>query len=118
MSRPPLNDNDKRVVQVNIRLTTSENDKVTEWATSSGHSPANWIRHKIFTGKNPPTQLSPLDASFYQELKRIGVNLNQATHKLNQGQFPQDLRSIQLELSSLLNKILQMLLHDGQHDQG
>ncbi len=118
MSRPPINDSDKRVVQVNIRLTASENDRVVEWATSSGLSPANWIRHKIFTGKNPPTQLSPLDASIYHELKRIGVNLNQATHKLNQGEFPQDLRSLQLELSNILKTILQALLDDRQHDQG
>lgn len=118
MSRPTINDNDKRIVQVNIRLTTSENDKVTEWATSSGLSAANWIRHKIFTGKNPPAKLSPLDVSIYQELKRIGVNLNQATHKINQGEFPHDLRSVHLELSALLKTILQALLHDCEHDQG
>jgi len=118
MSRPKINDQDKRIVQVNIRLTTEENVKVTEYAKSSGLSPANWIREKVFTGKNPATKLSPLDASVYQELRKIGVNLNQATHKLNQGDFPSELRMIQLDLMMLLNRILKAILHDGQHDQG
>lgn len=118
MSRPKINEQDKRIVQVNIRLTAEENVKVIEYATASGISPANWIRKKVFTGKIPPARLSPLDSSVYQELKKIGVNLNQATHKLNQGDFPKDLRMIQLELIMLLNRILKAMLHDGQHDQG
>ena len=118
MSRPKVNEQDKRLVQVNIRLTTEENNKVSGYATSSGLSPANWIRYKVFTGKNPPVRMSPLDASTYRELKRIGVNLNQAAHQLNQGDFPRDLRVMQLELLMLLNKILKTILHDRQHDQG
>jgi hypothetical protein len=83
MSRPKINEQDKRVVQVNIRLTTEESTKVNGYAMACGLSPANWIRQKAFTGKDPPVRMTPLDASIYQELKRIGVNLNQATHKLN-----------------------------------
>jgi len=118
MSRPKISEQDKRIVQVNIRLTTEENVKVNEYAKSSGLSPANWIREKVFTGKVPSVKLSPLDTSIYQELKKIGVNLNQATHKLNQGDFPKELKMIQLELMMLLNRMLKAILHDGQHDQG
>src|SRR5690606_33050408 len=118
MSRPALQDSAKRLIQVNIRLTMEEGKKLNEYAASSGLTPASWIRHKIFTGKNPPARLSPLDTSIYRELKRIGVNLNQAAHKLNQGEFPKDLSTIQLELQSLLSNILKALLHDRQHDQG
>jgi hypothetical protein len=117
MSRPKVNEQDKRVVQVNIRLTTEESSKVNEYATASGISPANWIRYKIFTGKIPTVRMSPLDASIYQELKRVGVNLNQVTHRLNQGDFPKELNIIQAELLLLLNNILKALLHDRQHDQ-
>jgi hypothetical protein len=118
MSRPKINEQDKRVVQVNIRLTTEENSKVNSYAAASALSPANWIRYKIFTGKNPSIRMSPLDASIYQELKRIGVNLNQVAHKLNQGEFPGELKEVQLELILLLNKVLKTMLHDRQHDQG
>ena len=118
MSRPKISEKDRRVVQVNIRLTEEEYNKVNGYARASGLSPANWIRYKVFTGKNPPVRMSPLDASVYQELRRIGVNLNQATHKLNLGDFPRDYRLLQLELFALLNRILKIMLHDGQHDQG
>ena len=117
MSRPKINEQDKRVVQVNIRLTTEESNKVNGYATASGISPASWIRQKAFTGKNPPVRMSPLDTSIYQELKRIGVNLNQAAHKLNQGDFPKELQDLQLQLIALLNKILKAIIDDSQHDQ-
>jgi Bacterial mobilisation protein (MobC) len=112
MSRPKINEQDKRVVQVNIRLTIEENSKVNSYADASGLSPANWIRFKIFTGKNPAVKMSPLDVSVYQELKRIGVNLNQVAHKLNQGEFPSELAKVQIELILLLNKVLKAMLHD------
>lgn len=116
MSRPRIKEQDKRIVQVNIRLTIEENAKVNEYATSSGISPANWIRKKVFTGKAPTAKLSPLDISVYQELRKIGVNLNQAAHKLNQGDFPKDLSMIQLDLIVLLKRILKILVNDSQHD--
>lgn len=118
MSRPKVDEKDKRIVQVNIRLTTTEASTVNEHAKSSGISPANWIRVKVFTGKFPTVKASPLDAAVYYELKKVGVNLNQAAHKLNQGEFPKDFHILQLELVALLNTILKQLLHDRQHDQG
>jgi hypothetical protein len=116
MSRPKLSEENKRLIQVNIRLTQEESTKVNEFATTAGLSPANWIRYKIFTGKNPPAKVSPLDVSIYRELKKIGVNLNQATHKLNLGEFPKEFSILQIELVSLLNTILKLLLDDRKHD--
>jgi len=118
MSRPKVKEKDKRIIQVNIRLTASEAITVNEHAKASGLSPANWIRIKVFTGKFPAVKASPLDAAIYYELKKIGVNLNQATHKLNQGEFPKGYRELQLDLKASLEKILKQLLYDRQHDQG
>jgi hypothetical protein len=118
MARPRINDSDKRVVQVNIRLTKEEIKKVNQYASTSGMSPANWIRYKVFVGKFPPVKLSPIDTALYQELKRIGVNLNQVTHKINQGDFPKEYLMRQLELTALLNRILKTLIDDRQPDKG
>ena len=85
MGRPRVEDQNKRIVQVNIRLTEEEYKKVTQYSQASGLSPANWMRRKVFTGKFPPVKLSPLEASMYNELRSIGVNLNQIAHKINQG---------------------------------
>lgn len=117
MGRPRVNDTDRRIIQVNIRLTEAENTKVNEYAASTGLSPANWIRRKVFTGKFPPMKLSQLDGTIYNELHKIGVNLNQATRKLNQGEFPKIYLRLQLELIRLLNRILKVLLGDGNSDQ-
>lgn len=118
MGRPRVNDNEKRQVQVNIRLTPDENSKVNEFASACGLSPANWIRVKIFTGKFPVVKMSPLNASVYVELKKVGVNLNQVTHKINAGEFPKAYLERQLELAELLKKIINLMTHDRQPDQG
>lgn len=118
MSRPKVDDKDRRTIQVNIRLTTDEASTINEHAKASGVTPANLIRHKVFSGKFPPVKLSPLDASIYHELKKIGVNLNQATHKLHLGEMPQDLIKLLEELHRLYSRILNLLLHDGKPDQG
>jgi len=118
MSRPKVNEKDKRTIQVNIRLTTSEASAIDEHAKASGTTPANFIRHKVFVGKFPSVKLSPLDASIYHELKKIGVNLNQATHKLHLGEKPEDLSKLFQELQALYGRILKLLLHDRKPDQG
>jgi hypothetical protein len=53
MGRPTLQEEEKRVIQVNIRLTKDENDTVLNYAEASGMTPANWIRQKAFTGRFP-----------------------------------------------------------------
>ena len=118
MARPRKNDIEKRTVQVNIRLTKDEADRADKYATASGLSPANWIRQKVFTGKFPVIKASPLEGEVYRELKRIGVNLNQGTHRLNQGDVPKDYQVLQIELLTILNKIIKLLIHDRQPDQG
>ena len=118
MARPRKTDIEKRTIQVNIRLTKDEADKVNNYATASEQNPANWIRQKVFTGKFPLMKASPLEGDIYRELKKIGVNLNQGTHRLNQGDVPKDYLVLQNELLTLLNKIIKLLIHDRQSDQG
>lgn len=113
MGRPSIKEEDKRTVQVNIRLTQSENKKVCEYAAAGNLSPANWIRQKVFTGKFPNVKTSPLDADIYRELQKIGVNLNQATHKINSGQMPENYRPILLVLYTQVNKIIKLLVNDS-----
>jgi hypothetical protein len=82
MSRPRKEEIEKRQVQVNIRLTKDEAATVKSYAIASGLSPANWIRQKVFTGRFPNLKQSPINAALFQELKKIGVNVNQIAHKV------------------------------------
>ena len=118
MARPALNEDKKRVVQVNIRLTQSEDEKVNTFAESAGLSPANWIRYKIFTGKFPQAKASPLDAAIFRELQCIGININQVAHKLNSNEYPSELRPVLNELSDLLKHIVKLLAHDRGSGEG
>jgi hypothetical protein len=118
MARPVLSEDKKRVVQVNIRLTQCEGDKINTFAESAGLSPANWIRYKIFTGKFPQAKASPLDATIFRELQRIGININQIAHKLNSGEFPSELRPVVNDLSALLKYIVKLLVHDRGSGEG
>lgn len=110
MGRPKADEEKKRVVQVNIRLTTKENEELNNYAAGSGISPARWIRYKIFVGQNPPIKTSPLNAAIYHELKKIGVNVNQIAHKVNQGEPPNGFTELHTALVDLLKKVCKSLV--------
>ncbi|HWA33875.1 MAG TPA: hypothetical protein VG737_07085 [Cyclobacteriaceae bacterium] len=112
MGRPRKTDSERRTAQLNLHLTADEEKKILEWAAASGMFPPEWIRQKIFTGRFPPVRQSPIETAVYQELRKIGVNLNQGTHKLNAGEFPRNYLTLQLELLAMLNKLCKVLLAD------
>ncbi|GAC1314051.1 MAG: hypothetical protein NVSMB24_38210 [Mucilaginibacter sp.] len=103
MGRPVLKDEERRMVQVNIRLTAGEYAKVVSYASASGMTPANWIRQKAFTGKFPSIKLSASDAAVYRELHRIGVNLNQVVKLMNEGKVGDGFDPFGRVLNELLN---------------
>lgn len=110
MARPAMNEEERRTVQVNIRLTEDESKRVNEQAESSGLSPANWIRQKIFTGRFPTVKASPIEAKLYRELHYIGNNLNQAVKQLHTGRLDVRYERILNSLLQLKNDILKKLV--------
>ena len=110
MGRPALQEEDKRVIQVNIRLTKEENEIVRKYAEASAMTPANWIRQKAFTGRFPAIKLSPVSAELYRELHRIGVNLNQAVRQVHAGKISPAFSTILLALLKTQKDILNCLL--------
>jgi hypothetical protein len=110
MGRPALQKEDKRIVQVNIRLTKEENDIVCNYAEASAMTPANWIRQRAFTGRFPAIKLSPVDAALYRELHKIGVNLNQAVRQLHAGKLSPAYLTILMALIKTQKDILNCLL--------
>src|SRR4051812_46704599 len=110
MGRPALEEEQKRVIQVNIRLTVPENKKVEAYAESAGLSPANWIRQKVFTGRFPPVKNSPIEAALYRELHKIGVNLNQAVKQVNSLRAREIPQQILNDLLTIQKEIIKRLL--------
>lgn len=110
MARPVLQKEEKRIIQVNIRLTKRESEIVSNYAQASGVTPANWIRQKVFTGRFPTIKLSPVNAALYREVHKIGVNLNQAVKQLHEGKLSPAYLSTLTELMRMLKEILNCLL--------
>ena len=110
MGRPVLQEDEKRMIQVNIRLTVAENEKLVTYAQAAGISPANWLRQKAFTGRFPTIKLSPVQAELYRELHKIGVNLNQAVKQVHSGKLPAVYLTILGQLSKTLKDVLNCLL--------
>ena len=110
MARPALSDEEKRTVQVNIRLTEEESKRLNEQAEGSGLSPANWIRHKVFTGRFPAIKISPIEGKLYRELHYIGNNLNQAVKQVHSRMLVPDYLPILNSLLKLKYQILSKLL--------
>ncbi|MDT3403785.1 plasmid mobilization protein [Mucilaginibacter terrae] len=110
MARPALSEEERRVVQVNIRLTEEESKRVSAQAEAASLTPANWIRHKVFTGRFPVTKASPIEAKLYRELHYIGNNLNQAVKLLHSGKLSPAYLTILMTLLNIKNDILKRLV--------
>ncbi|NIQ95473.1 MAG: MobC family plasmid mobilization relaxosome protein, partial [Desulfuromonadales bacterium] len=60
----------------------------------AGLSPSAYARKMLLTGKVVRVQSSKLDPETLDQLRRIGVNLNQAVHKFHTtGKAPPELES-------------------------
>jgi len=114
MARPRKNEKKKRVIQVNIRFTEMEYKRLCELAKSVSLSPANLIRYKMFSGKFPEIKQSAVEVDLYRELHKIGVNLNQATHKIHLKEMPADYLPILLQLSQMIKKAIKLLIDDSR----
>jgi len=114
MARPRKREEEKRVIQVNIRLTEIEYKRICVLAKSASLSPANLIRYKVFLGRFPEIKHSEMEVDLYRELHKIGVNLNQATHKIHLKEMPADYLPILTGLSQMIKKAIKLLIDDGR----
>jgi hypothetical protein len=94
MARPKLSNEHRRSVNFTVRLTETELKQLEALAGLCGKAPGILVRDKVFKGRFPEPKVAKLDAQFYLELKRIGINLNQLLRKVNAGIMPQGLTGL------------------------
>ena len=76
-------------------------------AALAGLSPSAYARKMLLTGKVVRVQTSSPDPETMDQLRRIGVNLNQAVHKLHgTGEAPAELESAAAAVEDFLFKHL------------
>jgi hypothetical protein len=116
MARPKKNYEDLRIHQVNIRLTDAELEFSKKQSQLTGLAIAHWLRKSALSKKPLVMKVSPMHRAYYRQLVGLSNNINQISHKINQGQYTK----IHDELKTaneLLRQINQLFLrNDSETD--
>ena len=89
MARPKKQPAERRTVSLSCRLTMAERLLIETAAAQAGLSLCEYVRRQVLKGKVSIQQNRALDHSTFDQLRRIGVNLNQLTRLAHQtGEIP------------------------------
>lgn len=92
-----------------IRCTEQEKNKIYEQSLKAGLSLSEYIRQMALNGKIMVKQ-SDVDFETVQQLRKIGVNINQQTKKLNAtGKVNYELTNLWKKLDGLLDTIIKKI---------
>lgn len=114
MARPRKPSHELRTETVRFTVRPAEYVRIQQNAAASGESLADYARSMVLKGRVVVEQTRALDHAAYDQIRRIGVNLNQAVHKLNAtGRIPPDLASAAASVERILSEIM-----DGSESSG
>jgi hypothetical protein len=103
MARPRKELGDLRSETLAIRLTSAERIRVEQAALAAGLTASDYARGLVLSGRVVVRQNRKLDHAAFDELRRIGVNLNQLTRLAHQrGRFPAGLSDVFATLERIL----------------
>ena len=110
MARPKKTDPNKNVARLNIRCTKTEHAVLKGKASQAGMSLSNYIRDMSLNG-GVIIQESSYDFQTVDQLRRIGINLNQMTKVANAtGEIaPAALQTVCGKLDKIFDNILETL---------
>jgi uncharacterized protein (DUF1778 family) len=110
MPRPRKTDGERRSEALGLRLTPAERIRIERAAAQAGLTASEYVREQVLRGRVVVRQNRTLDHAAFDELRRVGVNLNQLTRLAHQReQFPAGLTEVFAQLDALLAREL-----DGQ----
>jgi hypothetical protein len=92
MARPTKGRDDQLSEMLRCRLRPAEYLRIRQAAQAAGLTLSDYVRRMLLRGEVTIRQYRSLDPDVYDQLRRIGINLNQAVHKLHAtGQIPPEL---------------------------
>ncbi len=92
MARPRKGRSDTLSETLRCRLRPVEYFRVRRAAVRANMSLSEYVRHMLLTGQLTITERPAIDPALFDQLRRIGINLNQAVHRLHAtGEIPGDL---------------------------
>lgn len=93
MARPKKQPAERRTVSLSCRVTPVERLRIDTAATHAGLSTSEYVRRLALSGRVILKEQRSLDHAAFDQLRRIGVNLNQLTRLAHKtGKLPPELR--------------------------
>jgi hypothetical protein len=94
MTRPRKGRDDQLSEMLRCRLRPAEYLRIQRAAQKADMSLSDYVRAMLLSGQVIVRQMQSLDPEAFDQLRRIGINLNQAVHKLHAtGRIPPELAS-------------------------
>ncbi len=107
MARPPKERHDQRSETLRCRMRPAEYLRIRRAAQKAELSLSDYARRMLLTGEVTIRQTQSLDPESFDQLRRIGVNLNQAVHKLHaKGRIPPELASAAATVEEFILRII------------
>jgi len=106
MARPQIDPAEKRTQTIGVRLSPNEIVRVTELADAAGLTVAGFMRSAALKHRVTVVQSIAPDFDMRDQVRRIGVNLNQIARVLNAGGEvePPDLSQALADLDMLFKR--------------
>lgn len=94
MARPPKGEDDQLSEILRCRMRRGEYLRVVRNAAQANLSLSEYVRRMLLSGQVTIKQMRRLDPDGFDQLRRVGINLNQAVYKLHAtGRIPPELAS-------------------------
>ncbi|MDP2619201.1 MAG: MobC family plasmid mobilization relaxosome protein [Hyphomicrobiales bacterium] len=107
MARPKKQPAELRTELLQLRLTVAERFEIAEAAAAAGMTDTAYARMQALKGRVVIREHTTLDHAAFDQLRRIGVNLNQLTRLANAtGEMPPKLSGLFAELDAFLSREL------------
>lgn len=108
MARPAKQPAERRTVSLSCRVTPLERLRIDSAAAQAGLSPSEYIRRQALKGRVTVQEKRTLDPAVFDQIRRIGVNLNQLTRLANRsGKIPPGLRAVTAAIERLIVRALE-----------
>lgn len=105
MARPRKEDTDRRTAQIGVRYTERELEQLAGVAARAGLTVAAYVRQLSLSGRVVVPERRALSWPAFDQLRRIGVNLNQAMRLAHaEGRIPPELVSAAAAVEAFLSR--------------
>jgi len=107
MPRPVKQPAERRTVSLSCRVTPAERLRIDAAAAQAGLSPSEYLRRQALRGRVTVQEKRALDPALFDQIRRIGVNLNQLARLAHrEGKIPPALERAAAAAERLIARVL------------